>query len=137
MLYTIHSKWVFDKDIVLDYDESMVYGNWVEIANQLTEQEVVDVLHHCNESPFEDDYIQVVTPDLNIGDIVINIKDNKVGQVTHFESGSLEAFNDFLAEDINPIGKILEPVTVITLESGETMNWQMKDLIVINSPTIS
>lgn len=133
MLYSVYSKWVFDENAITDYDEAMVWNNWVLIGNGLSPSQVVDILINCHSSPYEDDYIEVVLPDLEIGDIVLNMKDNRIGKVVYFDQKPLEAFENFLIDGNIQLDKIFEYVSVDY--QGETLNWKMSDLIVMNSST--
>lgn len=139
MLYSVYCKWIKPDDIDdkskynIDSSELPLYSDWVCLGNNLPAMEVLEILNLCNSSPYADDYIEVVLPDININDKVMNIKNNKIGKVIEIDQQPTEMFNEvYLDEDGLP-EKLFEFVTVDC--EGEIVNWVLGDLIVINDST--
>lgn len=132
MLYSVYNKWIVNKEGLVNFDEARIYNDWVVVGNNLTLSEVMEILSICEQSQFADDYIQVVLPELNIGDKVMNIKNNQTGTVVYFDQNTISAFDDIQRNiDGVIINKKFEFVTISSSE-GETLVWEIKDLIVVN-----
>lgn len=130
MLYSVYSKWVISEDMEIDYDTKQIFGNWILVGNNLTPTQVMEILTTCHASPHEDDYIQIVLPELEIGDHVLNIKDNRVGTVLYFDQNPVGRFDEIYTDDEGlPIDNSFEFVTVES--EGENITWEMKNLIVV------
>ena len=137
MLYSVYSKWIIsedDKDNI-DCHELPLFNNWVLVGSNLAPTEVMEILLTCEANVYADNYIQIVLPEINFGDIVMNIKNNKIGKVIYFDQNPIQRFDEIYTDEEGiPVEKIFEFVTVES--EGEVLNWEMKDLIVIDDSTI-
>lgn len=137
MLYSVYTKWIMnDNDIEnIDQSELPILNAWIQIGENLSPNDVMEVLLNCENSVYADSYIQVVLPELNIGDKVMNIKNNQIGTVVYFDQSPVQRFDEIYVDEQGiPMDGLFEYVTVES--EGETLNWEMKNLIVINGSTI-
>lgn len=131
MLYSVYNKWIVNKEGLINFDEAQIYNDWVVIGSNLTLSEVKEIISNCNQSKFADDYIQVILPELNIGDKVMNIKNNQIGTVIYFDQNPITGFDNI---NINDDGIVINKKSeFITIRSeSETLVWELQDLIVVN-----
>ena len=132
MLYSVYCRRIKEEDQFFSNKiDDIIKYDWYILGNHLPPMEVMELLIQANSYPSEEDYIQIVLPELEFGNTVLNTKNNEVGKVIYFDQDPVQRFDEeYLDEDGAPIDTLYEYVTVETLD-GDTVIWEMRDLIVI------
>lgn len=136
MKYTVYCRYnpsdEDDGENVVDFYDHLIRTDWYLIDSNISKSEVISILDSYSLSDRYDEdtgeeIVFVVLPDIAVGNKVMNIKSEEIGEVIHFDENPLRTFEDDYVE----IECLYDFVVVKKEGTEDIVTWKVNDLIVI------